>query len=83
MEAFGDFVHGTFFDGLALDQDHVFVAIAEGLIVRFSLHGDPPVTLFKGQATPAIVALDDTCVYWTNTGPDPGAGSVMRGPKSG
>jgi len=85
IEAFGSLPpeNGQFADGLAMDADNVFVALTFGEIVRFSLHEDAggPVALFTGQDAPSGVAVDDTCVFWTNTSPGTAAGNVMRGPK--
>jgi hypothetical protein len=81
LMSFGDLEDGIFWDGLALDDDHLFAAVTEGDIVRFSLHGEQPVILVTGQDLPTLVALDESCVYWTNTGLTPGTGSVMRAPR--
>jgi hypothetical protein len=81
IESFGDFDDGSFFDGMAIDEDYVFVAVAEGDIMRFSLPDQPFAVVATGQAAPTIVAVDRSCVYWTNTGLAAGTGSVMRAPR--
>lgn len=69
-------------DGLAIDGTHVYVALAEGSILRVPKDGGEPVPIATGQSLPALVAVDRHCVYWTNTSISPaGDGAVMRAPK--
>jgi sugar lactone lactonase YvrE len=69
-------------DGLAVDDANVYVALTGGEIVAVPREGGAYQTIATGQDTPAIVAIDGACVYWTNQAQGvSGAGSVMRAPK--
>lgn len=48
-----------------------------------SLGGVPPTVLATGQAWPSAVAVDDTNVYWSNSGFEAEDGSIATVPKSG
>lgn len=72
----------SFADGIAVDDGGVYAGLAGGDVVRVPLAGGAVTVLASGQPLPTLVAVDDTCVYWSNTGKTPGAsGSVMRAPR--
>jgi hypothetical protein len=72
---------GGFADGIAVDDGGVFAA-AGGEVVKVPLGGGAVTVLASGQALPTLVAVDDACVYWTNTGDSLTAtGAVMRAPR--
>jgi hypothetical protein len=73
---------GAFPDGVAVDEDFAYVALAEGSVMKVGKGGGEPVVIASDQSSPTIVAVDDACVYWTNSALGTGKlGSVMRAPK--
>jgi sugar lactone lactonase YvrE len=71
---------GAFPDGIAVDETHVYFTVGMAVMKVDKLGGTAEV-IAEGQDLPAIVALDRSCVYWTNTSVFGGNGSVMRAPK--
>lgn len=71
-----------FLDGLVASDDSVYVAVTEGDILRIPVAGGAPEMLATGQAAPAQITMDASCVYWTNTAVTAGpVGAVMRAPR--
>ncbi|MFH2008676.1 MAG: hypothetical protein ABI333_18965 [bacterium] len=65
------------FDGIALDDTHVYLTLSNtGNVVRVPKLGGPAETIATGQASPYGIAVNDTGVYWANND----NGTVMRCP---
>ena len=72
--------------GIALDETDVYVALggsmrlgfADGAVIRVPKTGGPATVIASNQNDPAVIVVDETAVYWTNTGRAQKSGSVMR-----
>lgn len=72
----------AFPDGIAVDELNVYWTVATGQVMKVAKTGGVPAVIADGQNQPAIVAVDGSCVYWTNTSTTQReAGMVMRAPK--
>jgi sugar lactone lactonase YvrE len=73
---------GVFPDGVAVDESSAYVSLAEGSVIKVDKDTGEQVVIASDQDSPAIVAVDDACVYWANTALASGRlGAVMRAPK--
>jgi hypothetical protein len=71
----------AFPDGIAVDELNVYFTVGME-VMKVAKRGGAPEVIADGQNLPAIVAVDGSCVYWTNTSIfQDQDGSVMRAPK--
>ena len=68
---------GTCLAGLATDGDHVYFTSGDGLVREVPASGGPANVVADEQARPYAIAVDDSCVYWSNLGD----GTIWAAPK--
>jgi hypothetical protein len=51
-----------------VDASGVYFTDNTGSVFRVALSGGAAVQIASGQSSPLAIALDDTAVYWINTG---------------
>lgn len=74
---------------VAVDANFVYWAnagrfnLSNGSIMKVPIGGDGAIPLAQGQSNPHGIAIDDTNIYWTNTGTGANDGSVMKMPLGG